>query len=218
MAGVAEGRDRDPVLAAAMAALSATRTAESRSPPGAGWLPACLPCTVGPRPPRSRRAGASFPAGARRLRSRRAPLFHAPAQALPTGGDRADSVEFRIRCERRAGNVSPCGVVKWFDPDRGTGLISQQGAGPDVFVEASAIHGKDRHLHQGEEVFFNITLDSGGLRADDIHRTDRGKTQPSKPSHTVPAQQRLSSPANRVVPAVASPAPTRLNRLPGAGQ
>ncbi len=81
--------------------------------------------------------------------------------------------------------MSPCGVVKWFDPDRGIGLISQEGAGPDVQAEASAIHGKDRYLRQGEKVLFNVTLDSAGLRADNIHRSVRSETQPLNPSHTV---------------------------------
>ena len=97
--------------------------------------------------------------------------------------------------------MPPCGVVKWFDPDRGIGLISQEGAGPDVQAETSAIHGKDDHLHPGEEVFFNITLDSAGLRADNIHRTVRSEPQPLKPSHTVTLHRgvfRPGSPVSRV--------------------
>ncbi|MFD5892013.1 cold-shock protein [Streptomyces sp. NPDC060334] len=75
--------------------------------------------------------------------------------------------------------------MKWFDPDRGTGLISRQGAGPDVWAETSAIHGKDRSLRQGEEVLFDITLDDAGLRADNIRRTIRSQSRPSNPTHTV---------------------------------
>ncbi|MFE9795455.1 cold shock domain-containing protein [Streptomyces goshikiensis] len=60
--------------------------------------------------------------------------------------------------------------MKWFDLGRGIGLISQEGAGPDIRAETSAIHGKDGHLRQGEEVLFDVTLDSTGLRADNIHR------------------------------------------------
>ncbi|MFD9484949.1 cold-shock protein [Streptomyces sp. NPDC059991] len=81
--------------------------------------------------------------------------------------------------------MSPCGVVKWFDPDRGIGLISQEGAGPDVQAEASAIQGKDGCLRQGEEVFFNVTLDSAGLRADNIHRSVCSETRRLNPSDTV---------------------------------
>ncbi|MFH8894350.1 cold shock domain-containing protein [Streptomyces sp. DK15] len=68
--------------------------------------------------------------------------------------------------------------MKWFDPDRGLGLISQEGAEPDVQAEALAIHGKEDHLRPGEEVCFNVTRDSAGLRADNIHRTARGETGP----------------------------------------
>lgn len=64
----------------------------------------------------------------------------------------------------------PSGVVKWFDCDRGIGLISQQGAGPDVQAEVSAVHGSDDRLRQGEKVLFDIILDSAGLRADNIQR------------------------------------------------
>ncbi|MET7533330.1 cold-shock protein [Streptomyces goshikiensis] len=71
------------------------------------------------------------------------------------------------------GSVSPCGVVKWFDLGRGIGLISQEGAGPDIRAEASAIHGRDGDLRQGEEVLFDLILDSAGLRADNIHRARR---------------------------------------------
>ncbi|MFI1452188.1 cold-shock protein [Streptomyces roseus] len=78
------------------------------------------------------------------------------------------------------GSVSPCGVVKWFDPDRGVGLIRQEGGGPDVQAEASALHGMDR-LRPGEVVLFNVTLDGAGLRADNIHRPARSEAQP--PAH-----------------------------------
>ncbi|WP_432215503.1 cold-shock protein [Streptomyces subrutilus] len=123
--------------------------------------------------------------GACRLESRWGPLLHALAQALPSSGDRADSVDFRIRSEREGGSMSPCGVVQWFDPDRAIGLISQEGAGPNVQAEASAVHGKECYLRPGEEVFFDVTLDSAGLRADNIHRPPGRETQPLHRSNTV---------------------------------
>ncbi|MEU9800996.1 cold shock domain-containing protein [Streptomyces sp. NPDC051000] len=135
--------------------------------------------------PRPRRHGASFCVG-------RPPNALTPGSAVPRPCASPPhrwrtSGQWRLPDPTRAqrGNVSPYGVVKWFDPDRGTGRISTRGAGPDVAVEACAIHGKDRRLHQGEEVLFNITLDSAGLRADDIHRTVRAEAHPSKPSHAV---------------------------------
>ncbi|MFE5561668.1 cold-shock protein [Streptomyces sp. NPDC056544] len=66
--------------------------------------------------------------------------------------------------------------MKWFDLGRGIGLISQEGAGPDIRAEASAIDGRDGHLRRGEEVTFDVTLDSAGLRADNIHRAVRSET------------------------------------------
>ncbi|MFF2785555.1 cold shock domain-containing protein [Streptomyces sp. NPDC058049] len=84
----------------------------------------------------------------------------------------------------KGGSVSPCGVVQWFDADRGIGLISQEGAEPDVQAEASAIHGKERYLRPGEEVFFDITLDGAGLRADNIHRPPGRGPQPLNRSST----------------------------------
>ncbi|MFD9523325.1 cold-shock protein [Streptomyces sp. NPDC059979] len=74
--------------------------------------------------------------------------------------------------------------MKWFDPDRGIGLISQEDAGPDVQAEASAIHGEDPRLRQGEEVFFNVTLDSAGLRADNIRRSEGARRYHSPRQHT----------------------------------
>ncbi|WP_420717829.1 cold-shock protein [Streptomyces sp. H27-S2] len=85
---------------------------------------------------------------------------------------------------QEAGSVSPCGVVKWFDPDRGVGLISQEGAGPDVRAEASAVHGKAHPLRQGDKVLFNITLDSAGPRADNIHRPERAQDYGDPERHT----------------------------------
>lgn len=64
----------------------------------------------------------------------------------------------------------PSGVVKWFDSDRGVGLISQGSDLPDVSAELSAVHGPDRQLVKGERVLFDVTLDAGGRRADNIHR------------------------------------------------
>ncbi|MFE5521610.1 cold-shock protein [Streptomyces virginiae] len=71
--------------------------------------------------------------------------------------------------------------MKWFDPDRGFGLISQEGTGPDIQAEVSALHRRDRCLRQGDEVLFNVTRDSAGLRADNIHRSEdaRGHRSPS---------------------------------------
>ncbi|MFE5772939.1 cold-shock protein [Streptomyces sp. NPDC056485] len=94
-------------------------------------------------------------------------------------------------------NVAPCGVVKWFGPDRGIGLISQEGAGPDVQAEASAIHGMDRRLPPGEVVLFDVTLDSSGLRADSIHRPVGSDAQPPTPRTRWPCTEESFVPRRR---------------------
>ncbi|UQA94145.1 cold-shock protein [Streptomyces halobius] len=65
----------------------------------------------------------------------------------------------------------PSGIVKWFDPGRGVGVITQDDAGREVVAYRSAIQGnRDRRLIKGERVLFNVTQDSEGTRADNIHR------------------------------------------------
>lgn len=69
----------------------------------------------------------------------------------------------------------PSGIVKWFDPGRGVGVIAQDDAGRDVVAYRSAIQGNwDRRLVEGERVLFNVTQDSAGIRADNIHRVPAG--------------------------------------------
>ncbi|MFJ2938403.1 cold shock domain-containing protein [Streptomyces sp. NPDC087219] len=80
--------------------------------------------------------------------------------------------------------MSPRGVVKWFSPALGVGLIGKEGAGDDVTAESSAIHGEDRILCRGEEVHFDLTLDSSGLRADNIYRSDDARHHHGPCPHT----------------------------------
>ncbi|MFE2141927.1 cold shock domain-containing protein [Streptomyces sp. NPDC059456] len=67
--------------------------------------------------------------------------------------------------------------MKWFDPDRGTGLISQEGTGPDIQAESKAIRGNGPRLRPGDRVLFDLTHDSAGLRADNIHRPEDARSQ-----------------------------------------
>ncbi|MET7622447.1 cold shock domain-containing protein [Streptomyces sp. NPDC005408] len=61
------------------------------------------------------------------------------------------------------------GTVKWFDAERGVGLVVPEDGGPDAVAYRSAIHGRgDGVLLAGERVLFNITCDSAGVRADNI--------------------------------------------------
>ncbi|WP_425423767.1 cold shock domain-containing protein [Streptomyces exfoliatus] len=80
--------------------------------------------------------------------------------------------------------MSPRGVVKWFSPTLGVGLIGKEGTRDDVTAESSAIHGEDRMLCRGEEVHFDLTLDSSGLRADNIYRSDDARHHHGPCPHT----------------------------------
>jgi cold shock CspA family protein len=79
-----------------------------------------------------------------------------------------------------SGVAVPSGVVKWFDPDRGVGVISRDDGAPDVVACRSAVHGRvDRTPLAGERVFFDITEDSSGIRADNICRAAPGVRCPT---------------------------------------
>jgi cold shock protein len=60
------------------------------------------------------------------------------------------------------------GIVKWFDPRRGYGFISQED-GPDVFVHHNAIQGEgQKSLEENQEVEFDITEGPKGPQAANV--------------------------------------------------
>ena len=62
------------------------------------------------------------------------------------------------------------GTVKWFNPDKGFGFITQDG-GPDVFVHFSAIEGSGyRTLEENDKVEFEVTAGPKGPSAANVHR------------------------------------------------
>lgn len=62
------------------------------------------------------------------------------------------------------------GTVKWFNPDKGFGFITQDG-GPDVFVHFSAIEGAGyRNLEENEKVEFDVTSGPKGPAASNVRR------------------------------------------------
>lgn len=62
------------------------------------------------------------------------------------------------------------GIVKWFNPDKGYGFITQDG-GADVFVHFSAIEGDGyRNLSENDKVQFDVTSGPKGAQAANVRR------------------------------------------------
>lgn len=62
------------------------------------------------------------------------------------------------------------GTVKWFNPEKGFGFISQSD-GPDVFVHFSAIEGEGyRNLDENDKVEFDVTSGPKGANASNVRR------------------------------------------------
>lgn len=62
----------------------------------------------------------------------------------------------------------PVGHVKWFNPEKGYGFITQDG-GDDVFVHFKAIIGDGfKTLDEGQKVEFEITKGPKGLQASNV--------------------------------------------------
>jgi cold shock protein len=60
------------------------------------------------------------------------------------------------------------GTVKWFNPDKGYGFITQEN-GPDVFVHFSAIQGEGyRNLEENQKVEFEVTQGDKGPQASNV--------------------------------------------------
>jgi len=58
------------------------------------------------------------------------------------------------------------GTVKWFNPDKGFGFISQENGGDDVFVHFRAIIGDGfKSLQEGQRVSFAVETGPRGLQA-----------------------------------------------------
>src|SRR5690348_3678690 len=61
------------------------------------------------------------------------------------------------------------GTVKWFNPDKGFGFVTQDGGGDDVFVHFSAIQsGGYRSLEENQRVEFEVVQGKKGPQADQV--------------------------------------------------
>ena len=63
------------------------------------------------------------------------------------------------------------GVVKWFDPEKGYGFITQEN-GDDVFVHWRQIvsEGSFKTLDEGDKVEFEVVQGEKGLQAENVTR------------------------------------------------
>ena len=61
------------------------------------------------------------------------------------------------------------GTVKWFNPDKGFGFISNDEGGEDVFVHFSAIQGDGfKTLEEGQAVEFDVVEGNRGEQAANV--------------------------------------------------
>ena len=60
------------------------------------------------------------------------------------------------------------GTVKWFNPTKGFGFISQDEAGKDVFVHSNELNGV--YINEGDNVEFDIVETEKGLSAQSIKK------------------------------------------------
>ena len=60
------------------------------------------------------------------------------------------------------------GTVKWFNPNKGFGFISQDEAGKDVFVHSNELNGV--YINEGDNVEFDIVETEKGLSAQNLKK------------------------------------------------
>ncbi|MEV5648636.1 cold shock domain-containing protein [Nocardia sp. NPDC052254] len=62
------------------------------------------------------------------------------------------------------------GTVKWFDEKVDFGFIAPDDGGPDLLVETADMltEPPDRHLREGQQVDFDITIGSKGPQARNV--------------------------------------------------
>jgi cold shock protein len=63
------------------------------------------------------------------------------------------------------------GIVKWYDNERGYGFVSAN-EGNDVFIHHSQIKekGKDKEIHEGEPVSFDMIQEKKGPTAINLQK------------------------------------------------
>ena len=63
----------------------------------------------------------------------------------------------------------PTGIVKWFNAEKGFGVIAPEDGGPDVFVHYSAIASSGyRSLEENQRVSFDVQQGPKGPQASNV--------------------------------------------------
>lgn len=63
------------------------------------------------------------------------------------------------------------GIVKWFDPGKGYGFLSQDNGGADVFVHYSSIQADGyKSLNEDDAVEFEVENSPRGLKAANVRK------------------------------------------------
>lgn len=76
----------------------------------------------------------------------------------------------------------PSGKVKWFDPDKGFGFLSQEG-GPDVYVHSDALPEGSTSITPGTRVEFGIAQGRRGDQALQVRVIDAPASVSRNQSH-----------------------------------
>lgn len=70
----------------------------------------------------------------------------------------------------------PVGTVKWYDPDKGFGFVSQDGGENDLFLHHTMVGSEQ--LAEGDRISFAVGFGQKGERAEDIRVIERSGNAP----------------------------------------
>src|SRR3954447_8470876 len=91
------------------------------------------------------------------------------------------------------------GTVKWFNAEKGFGVIAQDGGGADVFCHYSAIVSDGyKSLDEGQQVEFDVTQGQKGPQAENVRAIcSRGSDLPERGPRPFGAVAPVSRPGPR---------------------
>src|ERR1700738_3311593 len=87
-----------------------------------------------------------------------------PSRISPSRPANVGARSLRVTIETRRGEPVPTGRVKWYDPDKGFGFLSQED-GEDVYIRSSALPDGVEALKAGQRVEFGVASGRRGPQA-----------------------------------------------------